>query len=59
MMSASTETSLDFTHFYNAIDGSLENGGNKRHTLNPGTLEPNPDVATTSAGDVNRAVESA
>ncbi|KAI0854545.1 aldehyde dehydrogenase [Xylaria cubensis] len=58
-MSASTETSLDFTHFHNVINGSLENGGNKRHTLNPGSLEPNPDVPTTSAGDVNRAVESA
>ncbi|TRX87748.1 hypothetical protein FHL15_011364 [Xylaria flabelliformis] len=59
MMSESTDTSLDFTHFHNVIDGSLDNGGNKRHTLNPGTLESNPDVPTTSAGDVDRAVESA
>ncbi|KAI1481878.1 aldehyde dehydrogenase [Daldinia eschscholtzii] len=51
---------LDFTTFYNIIDGELSSTpDNVRHATNPITLEENPAVPVSSIHDVNRAVEAA
>lgn len=58
---ASTATSdrLDFTKFYNVIDGKLESTATTRHGINPSTLEKNPPVPVSTIEDVDRAVEAA
>ncbi|KAI8633554.1 aldehyde dehydrogenase [Xylariaceae sp. FL1651] len=58
-MSSSTPKPIDFTKFYNVINGKLDKGVNKRHTVNPATLDANPDVPVASAQDVDKAVQAA
>ncbi|KAH8701095.1 aldehyde dehydrogenase [Talaromyces proteolyticus] len=52
-------TALEFTQFYNVIDGRLETTVETTHGINPSTLEPNPKVPLASEVDVNRAVAAA
>ncbi|KAI1435758.1 aldehyde dehydrogenase [Xylaria sp. CBS 124048] len=54
-----TKSPLDFTTFHNVIDGKLAKTEKTRHTLNPATLERNPETPLSSLDDVNRAVDGA
>jgi acyl-CoA reductase-like NAD-dependent aldehyde dehydrogenase len=56
---ASKMTALEFTQFYNVIDGRLETTVETTHGINPSTLDPNPKVPLASEVDVNRAVAAA
>ncbi|KAI0535848.1 aldehyde dehydrogenase [Xylaria digitata] len=58
-MSSSISAPLDFTTFYNVIDGKLEKGEKTRHIVNPATLDANPEVPISTPEDVNRAVAAA
>ncbi|KAI1120061.1 aldehyde dehydrogenase [Nemania abortiva] len=58
-MSSLTSAPLDFTTFYNVIDGKLREGEKTRHTLNPATLEANPNVPFSTSEDVDEAVKAA
>ncbi|KXJ87558.1 aldehyde dehydrogenase [Microdochium bolleyi] len=51
--------SLDFTTFRNIINGKLVSTTQTRHTPNPSTLEPNPEVPIATPQDVDDAVASA
>ncbi|KAH8164683.1 hypothetical protein CIB48_g3584 [Xylaria polymorpha] len=51
--------SLAFTSFQNVIDGKLSSTEVTRHTVNPSTLEANPDVPVSTQRDVDRAVAAA
>lgn len=50
---------LDFTKFYNVIDGKLTTTEKTRHTINPSTLEENPEVPISTQEDVDKAVAAA
>ncbi|UPL00838.1 hypothetical protein LCI18_011772 [Fusarium solani-melongenae] len=50
---------MDFTNFFNVIDGKLESTVETRHGLNPSTLEENPPVPVSTQDDVDRAVAAA
>jgi hypothetical protein len=52
-------TSLTFTLFENVINGQLSDTERTRHTVNPSTLEVNPDVPVCTQHDVDRAVTAA
>lgn len=58
-MAANSTTKLDFTKFYNIINGKLETTPKTRHSVNPSTLEPLPEVPLSTAEDVDRAVQAA
>lgn len=58
-MAASGTSKLDFTKFYNVINGKLETTPKTRHGLNPSTLEPLAEVPLSTAEDVDRAVQAA
>lgn len=50
---------LDFSTFYNTIDGQKTTTGATRHSTNPSTLEANPEVPVSTEADVDRAVQAA
>ncbi|CAK7198832.1 hypothetical protein SEUCBS139899_001499 [Sporothrix eucalyptigena] len=50
---------LDFTRFYNIINGKLTTTAKTRHSINPSTLEANPEVPVSTEADVDRAVDAA
>jgi acyl-CoA reductase-like NAD-dependent aldehyde dehydrogenase len=50
---------LDFNEFYNVLDGQLVKTKNTRQSLNPSTLEPNPEVPVSTIEDVDAAVRFA
>ncbi|KAI0542318.1 aldehyde dehydrogenase [Xylaria digitata] len=52
-------TPLTFTTFQNVIDGELSSTNLQRHSLNPATLEANPEVPVCTQHDVDRAVAAA
>ncbi|KAI1288580.1 aldehyde dehydrogenase-like protein [Xylaria venustula] len=60
-MSNTSGLELEFTSFFNVVDGELCKAySNKfRSTLNPATLNQNPEVPFSSAEDVDRAVDAA
>ncbi|KAF5517316.1 putative aldehyde dehydrogenase FUS7 [Colletotrichum aenigma] len=58
-MAANGTSKLDFTKFYNVINGKLETAPKTRHGLNPSTLEPLAEVPLSTAEDVDRAVQAA
>ncbi|KAI8270910.1 putative aldehyde dehydrogenase [Colletotrichum sp. SAR11_239] len=58
-MAATGTSKLDFTKFYNVINGKLETTPKTRHGLNPSTLEPLAEVPLSTAEDVDRAVQAA
>ena len=45
--------------FYNTINGKLTSTPTTRHSINPATEEPNPDVPVCTEGDVEAAVSAA
>lgn len=49
---------LDFTAFYNIIDGQKTTTDTTRHSTNPSTLEANPEVPVSTEADVDRAVQA-
>ncbi|KAI0111155.1 aldehyde dehydrogenase [Nemania sp. FL0031] len=58
-MSSLNTTPLDFTTFYNVIGGQLRKGEETRRTVNPATLDANPDVPISTPGDVDEAIRAA
>ncbi|KAH0430275.1 aldehyde dehydrogenase [Colletotrichum camelliae] len=58
-MAANGTSKLDFTKFYNVINGKLETTPKTRNGLNPSTLEPLAEVPLSTAEDVDRAVQAA
>lgn len=50
---------LDFTTFYNVINGNLVSNEVTRHGINPATEEPNPEVPLSTPADVEAAVQAA
>ncbi|KAF4832473.1 putative aldehyde dehydrogenase FUS7 [Colletotrichum tropicale] len=58
-MAANGTSKLDFTKFYNVVNGKLETTPKTRHGLNPSTLEPLAEVPLSTAEDVDRAVQAA
>lgn len=58
MTSAQSGGSLDFSTFYNVIDGKLSPTQDIRHGINPATEELNPEVPVSTLEDVDRAVEA-
>ncbi|KAK2739012.1 aldehyde dehydrogenase [Colletotrichum kahawae] len=58
-MAANGTSKLDFTKFYNVINGKLETTPKTRNGLNPSTLEPLAEVPLSTAEDVDKAVQAA
>ncbi|KAF2972182.1 hypothetical protein GQX73_g1428 [Xylaria multiplex] len=52
-------TPLTFTTFQNVIDGELSSTTLKMHSVNPATLEANPEAPVCTQYDVDRAVAAA
>lgn len=50
---------LDFTTFYNSIDGKLTSTKETRHNINPATKQPNAEVPVCTPEDVDNAVAAA
>lgn len=50
---------LDFTRFYNIINGKAVGTFTTRHSVNPTTLEPNPEVPQSRPSDVDEAISAA
>ncbi|KAH7041145.1 aldehyde dehydrogenase [Microdochium trichocladiopsis] len=50
---------VDFSKFFNVIDGKLESTEKTLRPLNPSTLEENPPVPLSTQQDVDRAVAAA
>ncbi|KAK2006836.1 aldehyde dehydrogenase [Colletotrichum eremochloae] len=57
-MATNGTSKLDWTKFYNVIDGKLETTSKTRHNVNPSTLEANPEVPVSTPEDVDRAVQA-
>ncbi|KAI1141356.1 aldehyde dehydrogenase [Hypoxylon sp. FL0543] len=55
----SVDGALGFDTFHNIIDGKISDTVETRHTVNPSTLEKNPETPVSTLEDVNRAVEVA
>ncbi|KAH7227159.1 Aldehyde/histidinol dehydrogenase [Fusarium redolens] len=58
-MAVGTNTKLDFTEFFNVIDGKLETTKETARGVNPSTLEKMPSVPVSTPEDVDRAVQAA
>lgn len=58
-MATNGTSKLDWTKFYNVVDGKLETTSKTRHSVNPSTLEANPEVPLSTPEDVDRAVQAA
>jgi len=54
-----TSKSLDWTKFANVVNGQLKNTSQTRHSINPSTLEDNPEVPVSTQEDVDEAVDAA
>jgi acyl-CoA reductase-like NAD-dependent aldehyde dehydrogenase len=50
---------LSWDKFYNVIDGKLETTQKTRHSINPATGKPNPEVPIASNQDADRALQAA
>lgn len=50
---------MEFSTFYNVIQGRLTIGSAVRHGINPATREPNPPVPVATLQDVDAAVAAA
>jgi delta 1-pyrroline-5-carboxylate dehydrogenase len=56
---ATSKTGLDFTAFYNVIDGKLSSTVNTSSSPNPSTLDDNLPFPLSTSKDVDRAVDAA
>jgi len=54
-----TKQSLDWTVFDNVIDGRLKSTAKTRHSVNPATGKPNPEVPVATRDDVEEAMTAA
>jgi acyl-CoA reductase-like NAD-dependent aldehyde dehydrogenase len=50
---------LDWTTFSNVINGKLESTARTRHSIDPATEKPGPEVPVSTQDDVERAVSAA
>ncbi|CAI7641877.1 unnamed protein product [Penicillium pancosmium] len=50
---------MDFSSFYNVIQGKLTVTATTRHGINPATAAPNPEVPVSTPADVENAVSAA
>ncbi|KAK6387339.1 hypothetical protein LTS17_000606 [Exophiala oligosperma] len=50
---------LDWSHFKNVINGNLETTSKTRHSINPATGEPGPEVPIATKDDVDRTLNAA
>ncbi|KAK2798317.1 hypothetical protein FQN50_008873 [Emmonsiellopsis sp. PD_5] len=50
---------MDFTKFYNIINGELTTTAATRHSINPANGQPNFEVPVSTAADVDKAVDAA
>jgi len=50
---------LDWTKFSNVINGELRQTSETRHSINPSTLEENPEVPVSTQKDIDDAVNAA
>lgn len=58
-MAVGSSTQINFTEFYNLIDGKLETTKETLQNTNPSTLEKNHPAPVATQEDVDRAVEAA
>lgn len=58
-MAVGSSKQLNFTEYYNLIDGKLETTKETLQNTNPSTLEKNYPVPVATQEDVDRAVEAA
>jgi len=54
-----THADLQWNTYQNVIDGILESTKETRHSINPATGKPNPEVPVSTPEDVDRAVAAA
>jgi acyl-CoA reductase-like NAD-dependent aldehyde dehydrogenase len=54
-----TKQSLDWSKFYNVIDGELTSTAQTRHGINPATGSPNLEVSLATQEDVEKAMIAA
>lgn len=54
-----TSKTLDWTKFGNIIDGQVRQTSETRHSINPSTLEENPEVPVSTQKDIDDAVHAA
>ncbi|KAJ5376225.1 hypothetical protein N7509_013111 [Penicillium cosmopolitanum] len=57
-MSSNAKT-LDFTTFQNVINNQLSSTATTRHSINPATSRPNPEVPVSTQEDLDKAVKAA
>ncbi|CAI7576697.1 unnamed protein product [Penicillium pancosmium] len=50
---------LDFTTFQNVINNQLSSTATTRHSINPATSRPNPEVPVSTQEDLDKAVKAA
>ncbi|PQE21776.1 aldehyde dehydrogenase protein [Rutstroemia sp. NJR-2017a BBW] len=50
---------MDFSTFHNVIDGKLTSTPKTRHSIDPATEEPNPEVPLSTQEDLDKAVLAA
>lgn len=58
-MAVGSSKQINFTEFYNLIDGKLETTKETLQNTNPSTLEKNHPAPVATQEDVDRAVEAA
>jgi acyl-CoA reductase-like NAD-dependent aldehyde dehydrogenase len=56
---ASPTNPLNSTEFYNTIDGKFMTTAKTRHSINPATGKPNPEVPLSTQDDVDKATVAA
>ncbi|KAI0829155.1 aldehyde dehydrogenase [Hypoxylon sp. FL0890] len=55
----SVNDAIGFDTFHNIVDGKISDTVETRYTVNPSTLEKNPDTPVSTLEDVDKAVEAA
>ncbi|KAK2871899.1 hypothetical protein FQN49_002706, partial [Arthroderma sp. PD_2] len=58
-MASGGSTKMDFTKFYNTIDGKLTTTSATRHGINPANKQPNAEVPVSTQVEVDDAVAAA
>ncbi|EGU73752.1 hypothetical protein FOXB_15734 [Fusarium oxysporum f. sp. conglutinans Fo5176] len=59
LLDPNSHAKLNFTEFFNVIDGKLKTTKETSQGVNPSTLEKNPPVPVPTREDVDRAVQAA
>ncbi|KAL7765856.1 hypothetical protein ACKLNR_003772 [Fusarium oxysporum f. sp. zingiberi] len=59
LLDPNSHAKLNFTEFFNVIDGKLKTTKETSQGVNPSTLEKNPPVPVSTREDVDRAVQAA